>query len=128
MEVFQAEHQEPFFNAIKDVLAELEAPVAWNEFQVRANLLVTTADSAFADHKSQVQNAGLVWETYLSKIWKELMPELHGPSWRKQLKVTPTPATFTRAHPSLEGELPGVPAPRVGPTVHRAVHLSLIHI
>ena len=50
------------------------------------------------------------------------MPELHGPSWRKQLKVTPTPAPFTRAHPSLEGESPEVPAPRVGATVQRAAH------
>ena len=45
MEVFQAEHQEPFFNAIKDVLAELEA--ALREVFVKMMTLVDEEDAAF---------------------------------------------------------------------------------
>ena len=77
-----------FYKAAQDMAAERSGPIPWNGaegWQLTANAM---ARDQFEGIKKECAGRGLVWEKYLSEIWKEIMEDLWGPQWRKNLRAS----------------------------------------
>ncbi len=74
-------------DAMLKFASETESPLAWNAWQQKANAV---QQEEFSDHKDLCVTTGMVWDQYLTAMCKEMMEELHGPEWRKGLRLQPT--------------------------------------
>ena len=83
-----------FCRAAHEMAAERDAPIPWNGDEGWQKTLNEMARTRFPRAREESAANGLVWERYLSEMWKDVMAGIWGPQWRKDLP--PSPASRER--------------------------------
>ena len=78
-----------FCRAAHEMAAERDAPIPWNGDEGWQKTLNEMARTRFPRAREESAANGLVWERYLSEMWKDVMAGIWGPQWRKDLPLSP---------------------------------------
>ena len=77
-----------FYSAAQERAADHVSPMPWNGARGWQEMGNALARLECPTIKEECIRKGLVWERYLASTWKEVMEDLHGPDWRKELRAS----------------------------------------